>query len=97
MEKLLTKLSFKPVEGSESKFKIPSVPVWYTCTLEVEPNDWSVRVKFVEDVKSDNTVMAEIDFLVKEKTGYLMVPGTKFKLFGGFTAFDCMVEVIEVI
>lgn len=94
MKRSLAKLSFKPVEGNESKFKVPSGPTYYSTTWECTPNDWSIRIQFIEKVRPDNTVMAEIDFLM-EGAAYLLVPGTKFKLFGGSTQFNCIVEVIK--
>jgi len=96
MKKSLAKLSFKPVAGSEDKFKIPPGPTWFTPTWGCEPNDWSVRIQFIENPRSDNTIMAEIDFLM-EGAAYLLVPGTKFKLFGGFTQFECTVEIIKAL
>lgn len=95
MKRSLAKITFKPVEGSEDKFKIPKGPTWYSCTQGCSPNDWSIRIQFVEEIKK-NAAKAEIDFLMPA-ADYLLKPGVTFKLFGGFSQFDAEVEVIQEI
>ena len=95
MKRSLAKITFKPVEGHKDKFKVPQGPVWYSCTNGCSPNDWSIRIKYVEEVKR-NAVKAEIDFLMPT-ADYLLKPGVTFKLFQGCDQFDATVEVLEEI
>lgn len=91
MKKALAKLSFTPLE--DGKLKIPSVPVWYNTTWGVEPNNWSIRVSRQGDIQPDNTMIAEIDFLV-EGANYLLKQGTTFKL-RSLGVCNCQVEIIK--
>lgn len=95
MKRSLAKITFKAVEGSEDKFKIPQGPLWYSCTSGCSPNDWSIRIQYVDKVKS-GSVKAEIDFLMPT-ADYLLKPGVTFKLFQGCGQFDATVEVLEEI
>lgn len=93
MKKSLAKINFKPIEGSEDKFKIPKGPTWYSCTNGCSPNDWSIRITYTSKVKN-NSVEAEIDFLMPT-ADYLLKPGVIFKLFQGCDQFDATVEVLQ--
>jgi hypothetical protein len=93
MKKSLAKITFKPVEGSEDKFKVPTGPQWFSCTSGCSPNDWSIRIQYTSKLKN-NVVQAEIDFLMPT-ADYLLKKGVTFNLFGGLGQFDAIVEVIE--
>ncbi|CAB4196560.1 hypothetical protein UFOVP1290_80 [uncultured Caudovirales phage] len=67
---------------------------WRTATVDQKPNDWSVRVIFQESSQYDNPAIAEIQFLFPE-ANYLLVPGTKFKLF--HSKIDIYAEMIKEI
>lgn len=91
MKKSLAKLTFTP--GEEGKLKIPTAPAWYSITCDCQPNDWSIRIMPMGDPSPDNTVMAEIDFLM-EAAEYLLKHGTKFTIHG-FKSFRCQVEIVK--
>lgn len=88
MRKSLAKIFFK----TENKPKLQSP--WCTATQGCEPNDWSIRINFIEELQEDNSAMAEIDFLMPY-ADYLLVPGTKFKIF--YSKCEVFVEVIKEI
>ena len=73
--------------------KLPTGKEWWTCTLDIQPNDWSVRVTYTEPIQLDGTAKAELDFLMPAAE-HLLKKGTKFKLFGGYQ-LECDVEVLE--
>jgi hypothetical protein len=67
----------------DSKLNIKNRADWFTITKNIEPNDWSIHIIFLEDVKNitnNFSVNAEIFFLMP-KADYLLIPNTKFKLF----------------
>lgn len=90
MSSAICKVSFK--DFSNIKMKVENRKEWFAITQDIEPNDWSVRVIFLEDVREDFTVQAEIDFLMPA-ADYLLNPGTKFKL-RTFTPADAEINVI---
>lgn len=94
MKKSLAKLTFTPIPGVQpGVMPKTGVPFW-TATLDCSPNDWSIRCLPTQDAQPDNTIEAEIDFLM-ENADYLLKKGAKFKLFGGSTGYEWSVEVIR--
>ena len=92
MKKSLARLSF--FVSQENSLKIPHGPVWYSTTMGCLPNDWSVCIKYTTAIQSDNTVIAEVDFMMPA-ADYLLEPGAKFQLFGCCGKFECQVEVLS--
>lgn len=94
MKKSLAKLTF-----SMTKKAAMVLPTggdggpWWTATWGVQPNDWSIRVKYTEPIQLDGTVKAELDFMMLEAE-HLLKKGTKFNLFCGHQ-LECEVEILE--
>jgi hypothetical protein len=91
MKKSLAKLTFTPHESG--KLKIPTASTWYSITCDCQPNDWSIRIIPMGDPTPDNTVMAEIDFLM-DAADYLLKCGTKFNIHG-YNSFNCQIEIVK--
>jgi hypothetical protein len=91
MKKSLAKLAFSQTE--KGIMKLPTGKEWFTCTIGVQPTDWSVRIRYTEPIQLDGTVKAELDFMMPDAE-YLLKKGTKFRLFGGYQ-LECDVEVLE--
>jgi hypothetical protein len=71
MRKSLAKIYFdsKPCDRDLLKME------WLTVTIDQKkPNNWSIRIIFVEELQADNSVLAKIDFLM-EDANYLLASG----------------------
>lgn len=85
-------LTFSPTDNGNCK--IPPGPIWYTSTYGIEPNNWSIKIYYLQPIQNDSTVIAQISFLMPE-ADHLLITGNEFKLFGGYDQFKCSVKIIQ--
>jgi len=88
MASAICKFTFKNFPQS----KVGIRKEWITCTKDLVPNDWTIRVIFLEEMRDDFTAQAEIDFLMPAAE-HLLNAGSKFKLHS-FQHSEVEVEVI---
>jgi hypothetical protein len=94
MKKSLAQLNFTSIDGNKLSEQVKSGAIWRTITKNCDPNNWSLQIVFIEDPQKDNTIMAEISFLMPDAE-YLLKTGTKFKLFEAFTNHKWEVKIIK--
>lgn len=90
MKKSLARLNFYNIKKIP-KFKYGTE--WRTPTIDLEPNNWTILISFIEELQSNNTAMADIKCFSNAED-IIHIEGNKFRLFGG-NQFECECEVIK--
>lgn len=92
MKRSLVKLKFSNIDTCLNNL-VAKGKEWRTITYNLEPNNWSIRFIFLQEIQDDDTVLAELMFLVPEAE-YLHKPDTEFDVFG-YKNFKCVCKIIS--
>lgn len=94
MKKSLAILRFSELTEPNKPINIIKGGEWRTPTTDkFHDSTWTILCTFLEDIKSDNTVLAEIKCF-DEAEPFVHVPGKKIEMFG-YNRFKLICEVIK--